>query len=155
MREKLILWAILGALLAAPAARAGAMEDLIAADRTFSALSVAKGSNAAFLSYGAEDMRLFGIGNEPPSYGRAAAAERFSERSDAGTILSWIPQHAGVSDDGSAGWTDGTWTFLGAPEPKGERSKATGHYLTVWKKDADGQWKVEADMGTEDPVTSK
>ena len=113
-------------MLLSPAANAGPIEDLLAADSAFSALSVAKGSNAAFLFYGADDVRIFGVGSEPPIYGRAAAVERFARRNDAGTLLSWTPQHAGVSDDGSAGWSDGTWTFLGTPDGKGGRSKATG-----------------------------
>lgn len=154
-RTQLILWASLGALLLPPAASAGPMEDLLATDSAFSALSVAKGRNAAFLFYGAEDVRLFGAGSEAPIYGRAAAGERFVKRSDAGTQLSWTPQHGGLSDDATTGWTDGAWTFLGAPDSNGTRSKATGHYLTVWKKNALGHWKVEADMGTVDPVTTK
>jgi hypothetical protein len=40
--------------------------DLAAADRPFSDLSVAKGSNAAFLAYLAYDGRIFGTGNRAP-----------------------------------------------------------------------------------------
>jgi ketosteroid isomerase-like protein len=67
-------------------------------------------------------------------------------------VLSWSPEHVDISKDGTAGWTDGVWTFLGAPDAKGERAKASGHYLTVWKKNMDGQWKAAADMGIKDPV---
>ncbi|MDE2135200.1 MAG: nuclear transport factor 2 family protein [Alphaproteobacteria bacterium] len=136
-------------------AQAGPKEDLLAADSAFSALSAAKGSHMAFLFYLAEDGRMFGVGSEPPIYGKAAAVASFAKQSDAGTLLSWTPQHAGLSDDGGAGWTDGVWTFAGAANAKGERGKATGHYLTVWKKDASGRWRVEADMGTVDPASSK
>ncbi len=59
-------------------ALAGAKEDIIAADRAFSALSVAKGSNAAFLAYLADDGRIFGTGNEAPIIGKAEAIKRFS-----------------------------------------------------------------------------
>jgi ketosteroid isomerase-like protein len=125
----------------------------LAADKAFSDLSVAKGSSAAFLFYLAEDGRLFGVGSEPPIYGKAAATKRFAERErghgkPAADVLSWSPEHADAAEDGSVGWTDGTWTYVGAPD-----TKVSGHYLTVWKKDANGLWKVEADMGTKDPVT--
>ena len=42
------------------------------------------------------------------------------------------------------GWTDGAWKMRGA------RGTLTGHYVTVWVKE-DGQWKVQADIGTADP----
>lgn len=140
------------------AAWAGPKEDLIAADKAFSNLSVAKGSNAAFLAYMADDVRLFGLGTEPPIYGKAAAEERFktSGNGDPATnVLSWTPASAIVSDDGTVGWTDGVWTFVGAPNAKGERPRESGHYLTVWKKTASGEWKVEADMGTADQAPAK
>ena len=157
MRADLIAWAVAGAILLLPAtAVAGPREDLLAADKAFSDLSVAKGSNAAFLFYLAEDGRLFGIGSEPPIYGKAAAAKHFAERGrgqPGADVLSWSPEHADAAKDGSVGWTDGVWTYLGAPDAKSARAKVSGHYLTVWRKSADGQWKVEADMGTKDPVT--
>ena len=156
MRAGLVAWAIAGTILLLPgAAGAGPKEDLLAADKAFSDLSVAKGSNAAFLFYLAEDGRLFGVGSEPPIYGKAAAMKRFADRQrghPAADVLSWSPEHADAAKDGSVGWTDGAWTYLGAPDAKGARAKVSGHYLTVWKKDAHGQWKVEADMGTKDPA---
>ena len=157
MRADLIAWAVAGAILLLPAvAGAGPREDLLAADKAFSDLSVAKGSSAAFLFYLAEDGRLFGTGSEPPIYGKAAATKRFAERErghPAADVLSWSPEHADAAQDGSVGWTDGIWTFVGAPDAKGARAKVNGHYLTVWRKNANGQWKVEADMGTKDSVT--
>jgi ketosteroid isomerase-like protein len=157
MRAGLTMWAIAGAIsLLSAAASAGPKEDLLAADKAFSELSVAKGSNAAFVFYLAEDGRLFGIGGEPPIYGKAAATKRYAERDrgdPAANVLSWSPEHADLSEDGTAGWTDGAWTFVGVPDAKGERATASGHYLTVWKKNTHGQWKVAADMGTKDSVS--
>lgn len=159
MRTGLIVWAFAGAIMLLPTiASAGPKEDLLAADKAFSDMSVAKGSNAAFLFYLAEDGRLFGIGSEPPIYGKAAATKRYADQdrgSDdpAANVLSWSPEHADISEDGTAGWTDGVWTFVSAPDAKGERAKASGHYLTVWKKDTHGQWKVAADMGTKNSVS--
>lgn len=158
MRAGLAAWAVAGAIsLLSATASAGPKEDLLAADKAFSDMSVAEGSNAAFLFYLAEDRRLFGVGSEPPIYGKAAATKRFTDRdrgngNPAADVLSWSPEHADLSEDGTAGWTDGVWTFVGAPDAKGARAKVGGHYLTVWKRDANGPWKVEADMGTKDSV---
>ena len=139
---------LLCALLAVGPALAGPKEDIAAADKAFSALSVAKGSNAAFLAYLADDGRLFGTGNQPPIYGKAAAVERFKTSSNGDprtNVLSWTPDNVEVSKDGTFGYSDGRWTFT-AP-----KTKLAGHYMTVWRK-VGAEWKVVADMGTTDPV---
>jgi ketosteroid isomerase-like protein len=135
-------------------------DDLIAADKAFSALSVAKGSNAAFLATLADDGRIFGTGNEPPIFGKAAAVARFADPKSGNddprlNVLSWVPDHDEVSKDGTLGYTDGHWLFEAAPDAKSKRQNLTGHYVTVWRKDASGAWKVIADIGTNDPKGKK
>jgi ketosteroid isomerase-like protein len=125
-------------------------DELIAADKAFSDLSAAQGSNAAFLAYMADDGRIFGTGSQPPMHSKAEAAERFKTSGNGdpkANTLRWEPDYATASGDGTAGFTDGHWTFDG----NGGKVHLTGHYLTVWKKDANGAWKVAADMGTTDP----
>ncbi len=36
------------------------------------------------------------------------------------------------------------------PKAAARGLKLAGHYLRVWKKDASGAWKIEADMATND-----
>lgn len=148
------LSAALAVLSFASAAHAGPKEDILAADCAFSQLSAEKGSNAAFLAYIAEDGRIFGTGNEKPIIGKAEATKRFTDPKEGNgdpkaNVLRWEPDAAGVSSDGALGWSDGRWTFNGgdADHP----IHLTGHYLTVWVKDAKGAWKVQDDMGTTDP----
>ncbi len=145
------------AMLSPVLAHAGAKEDILAADKAFSELSVAKGSNAAFLAFMADDARIFGTGNEQPIYGKAVAAKRFQTSGNGdpkSNILSWAPDHADVSGDGTLGYSDGHWLFEGAPDAKGNKLHLTGHYVTVWRK-TDGGWKFIADMGTTDAVPAK
>jgi ketosteroid isomerase-like protein len=69
---------------------------------------------------------------------------------DSARILDWRPVMAEVSDDGTLGYTIGTYNF----HVRGRDSAAsasTGHYLTVWRRQADGSWKVLADIGTQHP----
>ncbi|HTT99382.1 MAG TPA: DUF4440 domain-containing protein [Rhizomicrobium sp.] len=137
-------------------AQAGAEDDVLATDKAFSELSVAKGSNDAFLAYMADDARILGTGNEPPIFGKAAAAKRFetSGNGDPKTnALSWIPDNAEVSRDGTLGYSDGHWLFEGA-DGKGARLHLTGHYVTVWRKTGGG-WKFISDIGTTDPKPAK
>jgi ketosteroid isomerase-like protein len=129
--------------------------DLAAADRAFSALSVAKGSNAAFLACLADDGRVFGTGNQVPLYGKTEAAKRFSDPKNGNgdprtNVLSWVPDKTEVSKDGTFGYTDGRWLFEDAPDAKGKRLRLTGRYVTVWRN-IGGVWKVAADMGATDP----
>jgi ketosteroid isomerase-like protein len=136
------------ALLAPIAAQAGAAEGIVAADKAFSALSVQKGSNAAFLAYMTDDARVFGTGNEPPILSKAEATKRFAKSGNGDpktNVLSWVPDHAEASKDGTAGYSDGHWLFVS------DKVRLTGHYMTVWRKDG-GAWKVIADMGTTDPA---
>jgi ketosteroid isomerase-like protein len=141
-------------------ALADAKADLIAADKAFSQLSVKEGSSAAFLAYIADDGRIYGTGNQLPIIGKEAATARFTDPKNGNgdpklNVLSWEPEGAGVSSDGRLGWTDGHWVFDNGPNDAGRRHHITGHYLTVWKKDAAGTWKVQADMGTTDPQPAK
>src|SRR5215471_2475227 len=142
---------ILTALVAVLASQAAAdpRADLLAADRSFSALSVAQGSNAAFLAYLADDGRLFGTGNQAPLHSKAEAAKRFSDPKNGNgdpktNVLGWGPDNAEVSKDGTFGYTDGHWLFEGAPDSKGHRVRLHGHYVTVWRN-VGGKWKVVAD----------
>lgn len=122
--------------------------QLLAADRAFSKLSVEKGQPYAFLAFIANDGRLYGNGSDTPVFGKAQAFRRLARREPGS--LSWEPETARVSGDGAMGWTAGHWRFATRGKPV-----ATGNYLTVWVKDRRGAWKVQADMGTSDPVPKK
>jgi len=138
-------------------AHAGAKDDIIATDKAFSELSIAKGSNAAFLAYMADDARIFGTGNEAPIYGKTEARKRFETSGNGDpklNVLSWMPDHADVSGDGTLGYSDGHWLFETAPDAKGNRVHLTGHYVTVWRKTGDS-WKFISDIGTTDPQLAK
>lgn len=134
-------------VLAAVPAWAGPKDELLATDKAFSALSAAKGSNAAFLAFMADDARVYGTGSEAPIFGKAAAVKRFAKSGNGDpkvNVLSWVPDHAEVSKDGTLGTSDGHWLFTAS------KLRLTGHYVTVWRNQG-GTWKFVADMGTTDP----
>lgn len=143
---------VLGLLLAP--AWAAPKDELVAADRAFSEMSVAKGAHAAFLAYMAADVRLFD-GEHPPLVGRKAVAEYYAdiEKNDPtykNTRLEWTPVEAEASPDGMMGWTRGTWVWS-VKHDDGTTAKATGYYVTGWRKQADGKWKFNYDIGGADP----
>lgn len=140
------------AALALPAL-AGPKEDLMAADKAFSDMSVAKGAHAAFLAYMTDDARLY-EGAHPPILGKAAAAAYYAdaEKNDptyAASRLQWTPLEADASPDGILGWTRGTWIWTDR-KPDGTEAKATGYYVTGWRRQADGRYKFELDIGGAD-----
>lgn len=130
--------------------------DLMTVEHTFAELAGTKGLPAAYLSYLAEDAVDFGAGNMAPLYGRAAyeaSVKAGKADNPQGSVLSWSPEHVKMSADGTMGAVDGTWTYQGpTPDSGGSRMMLSGHYLRVWKKDAGGAWKIEADMATNDPA---
>ena len=132
-------WAAVMVLTVLSAPALAADNEVMAADRAFSALSVEKGAAFAFWTYTAKSGRMYGMSG-PPKLGRSAKAP-LPKKDEA--VLNWEPTAGAVSGDGRLGWTDGTWKLAA------KDSLRTGHYLTVWVKE-DGQWKVQADMGTTD-----
>jgi uncharacterized protein (TIGR02246 family) len=68
--------------------------------------------------------------------------------------LTWKPVKIDVAKSGDLAYSLGTWQLKGK-NPKGEDVTQTGKYITVWKKQQDGSWKVEADTGTVDPPAAK
>lgn len=75
---------------------------------------------------------------------RLAMAEAFA---DTTFRLTWTPDLVGVSDDGTLGYTTGRYESRRVVE--GEESVLRGSYFTVWRRQEDGGWLVEADIGTE------
>jgi len=144
---------LVAVMLASSAANAAPKDELMAADKAFSDLSAAQGAHAAFLACMADDVRLY-EGEHPPIIGKTAAAAYYAkaEQADPGyknQRLEWTPVEAEASPDGVLGWTRGTWIFT-AKKPDGGTVKLTGYYVTEWRRQADGRYKFELDIGGAD-----
>jgi ketosteroid isomerase-like protein len=61
--------------------------------------------------------------------------------------LAWTPDLIGVSDDGTLGYTTGRYERSRVVD--GAKRTQRGSYFTVWRRQPDGSWLVEADIGTE------
>jgi ketosteroid isomerase-like protein len=136
-------------LLCGPAI-AAPKDDLLAADKAFSDMSVAQGQHAAFLAYMTDDVRLF-TGAHPPVIGKAAAATLYAdeEKTDPGykdQRLEWSPLEAEASPDAMLGFTRGTWS-LTFKKSDGSPTKLTGYYVTEWRRQPDGKYKFCLDIG--------
>ena len=77
---------------------------------------------------------------------RAAMAPAFA---DTTFRLTWQPTMAFASAAGDLGYTLGTWQSTHYNEA-GKGQVTTGKYVTIWRKQADGSWKVVFDGGNPD-----
>jgi ketosteroid isomerase-like protein len=64
-----------------------------------------------------------------------------------GTLI-WEPIFAFAAGAADLGYTTGIWELKKGNEPL---SLGFGHYVTVWAKQSNGQWKIALDVGTENP----
>jgi ketosteroid isomerase-like protein len=122
---------------------------LLDADRAFAASSLDHGTAAAYYARMSEDALQLPA-NAPPVQGSRKVRDRLE--SLGAQVLDWTPRQAEVSRSLDLGWTWGEWRLLESAESK--NLLAHGKYLKVWKRGADGAWKLAADIGNqagEDP----
>ena len=106
---------------------------------------------AAFADWFAEDGVALGNG-AAPLVGRVAIAK--SANWDPKVYqLTWTPTDAVMGPSGDMGYTWGH--FEGHSKGvNGNPVTVTGRYITVWRKQADGNWKVALDAGANEPAAA-
>jgi len=117
---------------------------LMEADRAFAA-DVAEGGSRAWTSWFAEDGSMVQPGVGLVS-GRETILSFMAGLDGPGVVLRWEPDYADISASGDLGWTTGTYRSE-SPGPDGEVRTGQGRYVTIWRKQADGSWKVAMDLG--------
>ena len=122
---------------------AGEKINLMAADRAFSEMSEKEGMKAAYLEYSDSNVVLLRP-NVMPITG-ADAIDFLITLDDSGYTFNWEPQRALVSTMGDMGFTYGVYGL----HPKDMDTTYYGTYVNVWKKQADGKWKLALDSGNE------
>jgi len=115
------------------------VRSLIAAERAFARHSERAGIKESFIANMGADGLLFRPG---PVNG----LEWLKTHPPARGYLSWDPEVAAISSSGELGYTTGPWEFR-ATGAKDTVSGA-GHYVTVWRRDSTGTWKMAVDIGT-------
>ena len=117
--------------------------NLMEADRAFSEMSEKDGMKAAYLEYTDSNVVLLRP-NVMPVIG-ADAIDFLIQIDDSGYTLNWEPQRAQVSAMGDLGFTYGVYGL----HPKDMDTTFYGTYVNIWKKQADGKWKLALDSGNE------
>ena len=133
-------------LLSQPTLSPGALV-LIELEASF-AKSVAAGGGKAFATWFADDAVTLNNGR-PPILGRANIAAQ--AQWDPKTYqLSWIPSGAQMGPSNDMGFTWGHYEGR-STDKNGQPVVTSGRYMTIWKKQPDGKWKVAMDASATEP----
>jgi ketosteroid isomerase-like protein len=129
------------------------LASLVESERAFARTSVEKGVRDSFLMFFADD----GINFRPhPTNTREALMKLPPPASPSPNTLNWAPIFGDISRAGDLGYTTGPYwiTEIRAPE---KPPLQHGYFFSIWKKQAQGDWKVVLDLGisTPAPTTSK
>jgi ketosteroid isomerase-like protein len=125
---------------------AAAAAQIMKADADF-ARSVAEGDRDRFLSFIA-DVTTFSGGTANELRGKDAVWKAWSDFfAPNGPKLRWTPTKGEVIGAGDIGYTTGR-AVIRAPGRDGKVTERHTEYVTVWKKQADGSWKVIFDTGS-------
>ena len=114
------------------------LQDLVKTEKAFASAAAEKGTRSAFLEFLAPDSIVFN-----PE--RASGIEVWTARKENPALLSWYPSFADISSSGSLGYTTGPWEYR--PKGKDDTPSAFGHFVTVWQKQPNGQFKAVLDIG--------
>jgi ketosteroid isomerase-like protein len=118
-------------------AQTPAIEPVLKAELSFARLADQKGIRTAFLTWLVEDARVF-----TPRM-TTVKAHHGRDPGDPGHLV-WYPEAMGMAHSRELAWSFGPWTY--APR-KGEAVLVQGHYLSIWRQQSPGHWKIEADIG--------
>jgi ketosteroid isomerase-like protein len=110
-------------------------QTVLDVDRQAADLARESGLRASYERYLAPDAVVF----RPLPEGAAAW---FATHEPPSGQTSWTPQVARVSCDGSLAVTSGTWTYT----PGDGRPAESGKYMTAWRRDASGAWRMVAEQ---------
>jgi len=123
-------------------------QAVMAADRAFDEETAARGVDG-WVDWFAGDATMF------PQQGKAVGHEAIREVmtplfAKPGNRLAWRPTDAEVAASGDLAYTIGRWEMFVQDESGAEVSAGTGNYVTIWRKQDDGSWKVAVDIGNSD-----
>ena len=113
-------------------------------ERNFARASVMIGRNAAFAEFFADESLIF------TDRWQKNGRQYSKEHKPVPYVLKWEPEYMDIAASRDFGVSTGPWE-LQEYRP-GTKPVAMGYFLTVWKKQQDGTWKVILDGGSESPA---
>jgi len=121
------------------------LKALVDTELAFAQAATQNGIRDSFLEYFADDAIAF---NPAPVSAKDRLRSRpgrpFSEYE-----LRWEPRTGDIAASGELGWLTGPSTFI--DHTKTDAKPQHGNYLSVWRRQADGRWRVYIDIGSDPP----
>lgn len=136
-------WVFAQAAPASSAATVAAAEkELMQADRDFYADWQKNGADAWARWWAEDGVEDTGKG---PAVGPDAVRKHITETYGPGSSLTWTPDEARAMEDGRMGLTRGH--FVAVFNAEGKKTEVRGQYITIWRKQKDGNWRIVWDGG--------
>ena len=120
------------------------IQELIDMENLFCKTFASEGSKG-WASFFEEEGAMVGKNGDPVRGNEAIQLAMSGSDTQVGFSLVWESMKADVSEDGKLGYTFGK--YLRKWTEDGENKEETGKYMTVWKKNKAGQWKISVDIG--------
>ncbi|MEO5500778.1 MAG: hypothetical protein ABIR31_04980 [Ginsengibacter sp.] len=117
------------------------VQEIINADKAFSDMSRQLGMKKAFIQYIGKEGALLRPGHMPIV--GADAIDFLTQINDTAYTISWVPSNGDIASSGDIGYTYGMYTLVTAD------TTLKGTYVSIWKKQTDGDWKFVLDSGNE------
>jgi ketosteroid isomerase-like protein len=119
-----------------------ALQAMADTEREFAGTAKTKGIRDSFLEFFAQDSIAF---NPEATSARERLLKQPSTPFSVNELL-WEPRMGDVAASGEIGWLTGPSTFIDHSKP--DAVPRYGNYLSVWRKQPDGRWRVFIDVGT-------
>jgi ketosteroid isomerase-like protein len=115
-----------------------AAQKIYETEREFEKVVAEKGMNAGFIEFLTADGVLF---NPDVENGRNA----WSKRPKSPASLTWNPNWIEVSSNGALAYSVGNGVYK--PKGKDDSTEYYSHYLTIWRREQSGEYRVVLDVG--------
>lgn len=139
-----LLVAVAGAQAQTSKAMADAEQAIRTADQDWMRVFAAKDLEKS-VAFMAEDGSMMGP-NAPIATGHEAVRKLFAVFFTLSDLkIEWQPVTVGVARSGELGYSTGNFKMT-FKDPTGKTIEDHGKYVTIWKKQRDGRWKVGYDI---------
>jgi len=123
-----------------------AAQDIVDAERAFAHLAQSASTREAFLTYLTAESITF-------SQGPHKGTERYLKAPVNDSLLEWSPAFVDAAASGNFGYDLGPWTYRN--HRADAEPVACGTFVTIWKKQSSGVWRVALDLGTVQPPATE
>ena len=140
------LFTIALALAFAAPSHPPAFEEMAEAERAFVRRAQEVSVHQAFMEFFADD--VVGFQSGVPASWQADMRKRPVQPRDPNLLFWWEPRYGDIAASGDLGWLTGPVRSGRKDEPAKIRH---GNYASIWKRQADGRFKVVIDIGLDPP----